>query len=135
MSGVKAIVSLLTGNAALTAVVPAARIMAGVLPQGTALPHCSVMRVSATDLNIPTPATKRQVRELVQVTVLAATYPQQQQVLALVKKAAADQLYPTVSGISGVTVHTAGAGPDFMDETASIYIGTQDFTVIYNEDR
>ena len=135
MSGVKAIVSLLTGNGALTAVVPAVRIMAGVLPQGTALPHCSIMRVSATDLNIPTPATKRQVRELVQVTVLASTYPEQQQVLALVKKAAADQLYPTVSGMSGVTVHTAGTGPDFMDDAASIYIGTQDFTVIYSEER
>ena len=135
MNGVKAIVSLLTGNAALTVIVPAARIMAGVLPHGAPFPQCSVMRVSATDLNIPAPADKRMVRELVQVTVLAANYPQQHQVLGLVKKAAADRLNPTVGGISGVTVHTAGAGPDFMDETASIYIGTQDFTVIYSEDR
>ena len=133
MNGVAALVAVLTANAALTEVVPEDRIAAGVDLQGTALPKISISRISATDLNIPTPGAKRLVRELVQVTVLAADYVAQHRVLALVKAAAADRLYPTVPGITGVTIHTASAGPDFVDERTSIYIGTQDFAVIYNE--
>jgi hypothetical protein len=134
MNGVAAMVAVLTANAALTAVVPEDRITAGVDLQGTALPKISVSRISATDLNIPSPGATRLVRELVQVTVLAADYVSQHRVLALVKAAAADRIGPAVSGITGVTIHTASAGPDFVDERTSIYIGTQDFAVIYNEE-
>lgn len=132
MNGVIAIRQLLVGNAALIALVPAARISAGVLPQGTALPAVSVTSVSSVDRNIPNPGAKRHVRERVQVTVLAETYPSQKAVQAAVKKAAADEM-PVVSGITDVVVHTDGAGPDFMDEAASIYLGTQDFSVSFNE--
>lgn len=134
MNGVAAIRQLLAGNAALTAVVPATKIAAGTLPQGTTLPAISIMLVSSVDRNIPAPVTKRRVTDRVQVTVMAATYPVQRQVLALVKRAAADTM-PTVSGISEVVVHTDSAGPDFMDEKATIYLGSQDFRVSYNEVR
>ena len=50
------------------------------------------------------------------------------------RHAAADQ-FPTVSDINAVTIHTETAGPDFMDEAASIYLGSQDFRVTFSETR
>ena len=46
MNGVVAVRSLMTGNAALTAVVPESRITAGVLPQGSNLPAIALMSIS-----------------------------------------------------------------------------------------
>lgn len=135
MDGVAAIVTVLTADAALTALVPSARIQAGVLPQGTMLPAISVTSVSKNDRNIPAPGANRHVTERVQVTVLAANYDSQKQVLRAVRKAAADKIDASVSGISGVTIHTESAGPDFMDEAATIYLGSQDFRVAFSEAR
>lgn len=132
MNGVATIRQLLVGHANLTALVPATRIAAGPLPQGTALPAISIALISSTDRNIPNQGTTRHVSERVQVTILAANYPSQRAVLAQVKAAAASK-FPTVSGISNVTVHTDGRGPDFMDEGATIYMGTQDFRVTFTE--
>lgn len=132
MNGVAALRQLLAAHAGLTALVPATRIGAGYLPQGTTLPAVSITSVSSTDRNLPNQGANRHVSERVQVTVLAANYPSQKAVMAQVKKAAASK-FPTVSGISAVTVHTDGQGPDFMDDAASIYMGTQDFRVTFTE--
>ncbi|CDO37146.1 DUF3168 domain-containing protein [Novosphingobium sp. KN65.2] len=134
MNGVVAIRQLLIADAALTALVPATRIQGGVLPQGTALPSVSITTVSGVDRNIPSPGATRHVTDRIQATVLAANYPSLLAVMDAVKKASADK-FPTVSGISNVVVHTDGEGPDFMDETASIYLRTQDFRVSYTETR
>ena len=134
MNGVAAIRSVLVANATLTALVPATRISSGVLPQGTALPAISITSVSSVDRNIPNPGSYRHVMERVQVTVLASTYPTQKSIMLAVKKAAADKM-PTVTGISNVTVHTDSQGPDFMNDEASIYLGSQDFRVTFNETR
>lgn len=130
--GVAAVRSVLVADAPLIALVPAARIQAGVLPQTIALPALSITSISKVDRNIPNPGTYRFVTERVQVTVLAANYPSQKQIMAAVRKAAADK-FPTVSGIIRVTIHTDSAGPDFMNEDASIYQGSQDFRVTYSE--
>lgn len=134
MDGVAAVRQLLVAHAPLIALVPAARIQAGVLPINTSLPAISITSVSSTDRNIPNPGTYRHVSERVQVTIMAATYPSQKQIHALVRRAAADK-FPTVTGLIRVTVHTESAGPDFMDDQASIYIGTQDLRVTYSEPR
>jgi hypothetical protein len=134
VNGVVALRTVLIADAGLIASVPVARIVAGVMSQGTALPAISLTSVSTNDLNIPNPATTRMVTERVQVTVLARTYPEQKEILSAVKIAAADTR-PTVSGISNVTIHTEGTGPDFMNDEASIYLGSLDFRVIYNETR
>jgi hypothetical protein len=134
VNGVVALRTVLIADVALIALVPAARIAAGVMPQGTALPAISITSVSTNDLNIPNPATTRMVTERVQVTVMAGTYPEQKTILAAVKRAAADTR-PTVSGIANVTIHTENTGPDFMNDGASIYLGSLDFRVIYNETR
>lgn len=133
MDGVAAILQLLTADAPLTALVPTARILPGVLPQDTVLPAISIMSVSGNDRNIPAPGADRRVVERVQVTVLAPDYPSQKAVQRAIRKAAADKIGVTVTGISGVTVHTDSAGPDFMNEAASIHMGSQDFRVEYNQ--
>ena len=134
MNGVAAVRQLLANHSGLVALVPAARIRAGVLPQGTTLPAISIMSVSATDRNVPNPGARRHVAERVQVTVMAADYPSLKAVLAEVKKAGADSM-PTVAGLTAVTVHTDGMGPDFMNEEASIYMQPIDFRVTYSEER
>ena len=79
MNGVIAVRSLLVADARVTALAPVARIVAGMLPQGTDLPAISLMSVSSVDRNVPAPGAKRRVTERVQVTVLAralyARYP------------------------------------------------------------
>ncbi len=134
MDGVAAVVQVLTDSASVTALVPDSRIMAGVLPQGTALPAISVTSVSRNDRHPLTKQAATHRRERVQVTVLASTYDSQKAVVRAVV-AACDAQFPTVSGISNVTIHTDGAGPDFMSEDASVHIGTQDFAVTYSEAR
>ena len=133
MDGVAALRSVLVADGTLTALVPASRIAGGVLPQNVDLPAISLATVSKNDRNIPNPGAYRHVVERVQATVLANDYPSQKEVLRAVRKAAADQVNPTVSGIIRVTIHTDSAGPDMMNEDASIYIGTQDFRVTYSE--
>ena len=126
--------SLLAGETRVTALVPEARIAAGMLPQGTNLPAISLMSVSSVDRNISAPGPKRRVTERVQVTVLAATYRQVKAILAAVRKAAVDQM-PTIDGLFDVTVHTDTAGPDFLDEETGIHMQSQDLRVSFNEAR
>ena len=134
MNGVIAVRTLLVTDTGMTAIVPPARIAAGMLPQGTDLPAISLMSVSSIDRNIPAPGPKRRVTERVQVTVLAATYRQVKAILAAVRKASADQM-PIIDGLFDVTVHTDSAGPDFLDEETGIHMQTQDLRVSFNEAR
>ena len=134
MNGVAAIRQLLASHAGLIALVPAARIVTGLLPQGTGLPAISIMSVSAVDRNLPSPGTNRHVVERVQVTVMAANYPNLKAVMTQVKKAGADQM-PAIAGIADVVVHTDGMGPDFLNEEASIYLQPIDFRIDYTETR
>lgn len=129
--GVKIVRAQLANAANVTALVSATRITAGPLPQGTTLPAISVTSVSATDLNTLAGGAKRRIKELVQVTVLAAKYPSQKQVQNAVRVACAHK-FPEVSGASEISVLSVGAGPDFMNETADIYQGSNDFSVGFN---
>lgn len=134
MDGVAAVRTALVADGALIALVPAARIQAGALPQGVTLPAIALESISKVDRNILDAVTTRHVTERVQVTVLAKNYPSQKAVLRAIRHAAGDK-FPTVSGLSNVTIHTEGAGPDLLNEEASIHIGTQDFRVGYTETR
>lgn len=132
MDGIAVIRNLLVGNADLIALVPADRVVAGTLPTGVALPAIAVTRVSMVDTNIVAPGATRHVDERVQVTVLAKNYPTLRNILRKTKAAAADKI-GDLAGLTNVTVRTDGAGPDFMDEQASIHMGEQDFLVGYTE--
>lgn len=134
-SGIDAVRTALIADATLIALVPAVRIGAGDLPQGVALPALSLTSISKVDRNIPNPGTYRYVTERIQVMIHAANYPSQKAVTSAVRGAAADKINLSVSGLLNVTIHTDGAGPDIMNEEASIYLGTQDFRVTYSEVR
>lgn len=135
MNGIVALRAVLIADATLTALVPAERIAAGILPLNTAAPFIQLTSISVNDLNIPSPGLTRFVTERVQVSVIAANDDSLRAVFAAMKSAAADQINPVVSGISGVTIHTAGAGPDIVSEEASLYQKNLDFMVRYTETR
>jgi hypothetical protein len=134
VDGVAAVRAALVADGTLTGLVPVARIQAGALPQSITLPALAIESISKVDRNILDALVDRHVTERVQVTVLAATYPSQKQIMRAVRHAAADK-FPTVSGLANVTIHTDGAGPDLINEDASIRIATQDFKVTYSETR
>jgi hypothetical protein len=132
MSDVKAVRYLLANNAALVAVVPATRIEAGLIPQGTALPALAVTHVSNPRGQLiagPASCVAR-----VQVTVHASSYPQQKQVLTLVR-AALPRTHGTVNGVKVESLVVDLEGPDFRNDEVepSIFMGSQDFIVTYNE--
>lgn len=130
MNGVAAVLQLLAADVAVTALVPATRIMAGVLPQETILPAIAITPVSSVDMQFIPADAERFTTDRVQVTVMAANYPSLQAILRAAKRAG-DAKTPTVSGISNVIVRTDGQGPFFMNEAASIHLQTQDFRVSY----
>lgn len=128
---VAAVRYLLANNAGLTAQVAVARIMAGVLPQGSALPAVSVMHVSTTrGQNLS--AASGMATSRVQVTVHAATYPVLRQVLDLVR-AAVPRSRGTVNGVYVDGILPDAEGPDFTTTEPAIYHGSQDFVVTFTE--
>lgn len=131
MDGTCALVAALLADDGVTALVPSARIMGGVLPQNTPLPAISVTRVSVVLRRTLTRQGKTHVVERVQATVLAETPDAQSEIQkAMLRLHAAS---PEVDGIESVKIHHESGGPDFMNEDASIYLGSEDFRVTYNE--
>lgn len=133
MNGVVAVRTLLVNSAALTALVPATRIITGVIPQDMTLPAISLSDVSGVDLQTLDETGDRFTTDRVQVTVMADDYLSLIDILAKAKSAA-DAKFPTVSGLSNVVVRTDGQGPYFMNDAASIHMKTQDFRVSYTRD-
>jgi len=132
--GIVIVRALLVGDAAMLALVPAERIAGGLMPQGTSLPWLSLALVSSVDRNVIAPGAMRRVTDRVQVTAAAGTFDAMRAVLQAAKNACADQR-PTIDGAGEIVVLSQGRGPDFMDEAASIYLGSRDFQVSYNEVR
>lgn len=132
MSAIKVIRALLAADAAVLALVPATRIVAGVLPQGTALPALAITEVSRTDRNILHPGSTARSTARVQVTAIAASYATQKTLLQAVRHACRDKI-GTVAGVPGVAVLLDGTGPDFNDSDTAFFMQTQDFMVGYTE--
>ena len=132
MSAILAVSSLLENDAALIAVVPAARQFAGLIPQGTALPALAITSVSTVRWQGITG--DNFCAERVQVTAMAATYPQQKQVLALVR-AALPRRPGTVNTVQVDSILKDTTGPDFRNDGVDppIFMGEQDFLVRYSE--
>jgi len=135
MDGVAAIRSVLVADASLVTLIPDDCIIAGPLPVNAPLPAISLSSISKVDRNIPAPGATRFVRERVQVTVHARNYSSQKAILRAIRHAAADRIDATVDGIEGVTIHTESAGPDVLYEDASVWTGSQDFSLTYTEER
>jgi len=135
MSGIVALRTVLIADAELLALVPATRIAAGIMPLNTAAPFIQITSISVIDMATLTPGLTRFVTERVQASVVAKSDDSMRAVFAAMKNAGADQLYPTVAGISGVTIHTGGAGPDIVNEEAKLYQKNMDFFIRYTETR
>jgi hypothetical protein len=132
MSDVKAVRHLLANNASLIAVVPAAKIMAGLIPQGTALPAIAVSHVSTTRQRMIASPGVEHYTSRVQVTVMATTYPQQKTILGLIKAA----LPRTRGAVNGVIVGSLLfdlAGPDFRDDEIGSFMGSLDYIITHSE--
>ena len=130
MSDVKAVRYLLANNAPLNAQVPAVRVIGGVLPQGIELPAISVTHVSTVRPQMVNAASKLCVSR-VQVTVMAASYQSQKDVMALVR-AALPRSRGSVNGVAVDSILIDIEGPDFTDE-AGLYMGSIDYRVTYTE--
>lgn len=133
MSGVAIIRELLATWAPLTTLVPAARIVAGQVPQGAVLPAVGVSEISVREL--PTIARGTQGKTSVariQVTALAKDYPGMKAAL----KAAA--LGPgvhtgTVKGYSVKAALPDGVGPEIPPADDGIFEQSRDFLVTFSE--
>lgn len=130
MSAVKAIRYLLANSAPLLAQVPATRILAGILPEGTAAPAVALTHVSTTRPQAVTAPTGMAVSR-VQVTVVAANYPQLRAILPLVR-GAVPRSRGTVNGVAVDSILIDSEGPDFADE-AGLCVGSIDFIVRFTE--
>lgn len=129
---VAAVWYMLKTDSTLILTVPAARQFSGVIPLGIALPaiglnHISSVRHRTVGSGVDPFTTTR-----VQVTVHADTYPNLRAVLALVRTALPKRP-GTVNGCAIDSILIDGEGPDFRNDTAGIYMRSQDVIVRFNE--
>lgn len=131
MSGVAIIAHLLVSAAGVTAVVPAARIKAGVLPQSTVLPAIAVSKISAQQHNtLAQNQSTYLVTERVQVTVLTKDYVQMKSIQALIR-AALPQTRATVNSFVCDALYPDTEGPDLYDHEDQIHAGSADYRVTF----
>jgi hypothetical protein len=129
MSGVAVIRHLLANAAAVTAMVPATRIKAGVLPLNTPLPAISVTQISSVPYNfVNTNESLRMHTDRVQVTGLSQDYASLKALLQLALDACPNQR-GTVNTFLVDSIEPAFAGPDLYDQTTNIHESSRDFIV------
>lgn len=133
VSGVIAIRSLLANDAALLALVPASKIMAGVIPLDTVLPAIGISHISTVERNTVAMNTAQvMATERVQVTVEAKSYADQKSILELVRKACPNTR-GSVNGIAVDSILPEAAGPDLRDDDLLIFVQSRDFIVKFIE--
>ena len=132
MNGAEIASELLVASAALVAKVPAAQIKAGSLPEGVDLPAILITTISSVDRETVAAEETRRTTDRVQVTVHARTYREKRDVLRLVRAACADR-FGDFAGMTDVSVHLDGLGPDLMDDASTIFAQAQDLLVSFNE--
>ena len=126
MSGVMIVGELLRADAALTAIVPAARIKAGRLPEDAPLPTLVIRSVSLVDWE-PLKGGPVHSVERVSVTVRAANDRDRRALIGLVRRCCAGRT-GDIGDARGVSIRTAGAGPD-VDGPGNSFERAQDFRV------
>lgn len=133
MSAVKVMRVLLLAHPALTVLLPVEKIVAGTVPQATALPAIGIKEVGSNEFSTVAqrePGTL--VRSRVQVTVYAKSYPEQKRLLHAAKLGPGIHA-GVVAGVPVRSVRRGDVGPDFSDEGAGIYEQSRDFFVSYIE--
>ena len=128
--GVDIIGALLLADAELLALVPASRIKAGALPDNIQLPALLVRCTSGVERQTLKRGPVTHTVDRVSVAVRANSYREQRAVIARVKTVCAGRT-GSVGGGQGVSILTAGKGPD-MRGPGDSYEQTQDFRVGYD---
>ena len=140
MSGTAIIRYLLANHAGLTALVPATRIMAGILPIEGTMPAISVRQITGNQNNtLGMNEAAYLVTHRVQVTVFAkdvdgdtdySGYERVKTILAQVR-AACPQTYGTTNGVDCDSIYPDTEGPDLYDPESLLYSQSQDFMVSF----
>lgn len=130
MSGVAIVRYKLANASAVTDVVPATRVQAGVLPEGTAFPLISIAQVSSVPLNQVSKTSGLRV-DRVQITVEATSYVRVREILALVR-AALPYTRGTVNNIACDSIVPSVEGPDGFDNNLMSYFQSQDYIVTWS---
>lgn len=141
MSGVAVIRYLLANAAAVTAVVPATRIMAGDLPLKIELPAIGITLISGIPrLTVSMRETPRMQTDRVQVTAMlkgpygtpqGLGYPGARALLALILAACPNQ-NGSINGVVVDSILPDIEGPDLQDAAADLYSCSRDFIVKWN---
>ena len=128
--------AILANDPGVTTLVDPAWIVADdVLPQGTQLPAILCKMIDANDLNMPSQGDTVFVRERVQIEIHANNAKERKAVKDAVRTAAFDNRFPTAAGLSNVTVHTDGEGPNMIEAGTMVRVGIQDLMVTYSKER
>jgi hypothetical protein len=129
---VKVIRALLIGAPAVVARVPADRIVAGVVKEGTALPALGITAVSSVPVGaIDGLAEYSVVTGRVQVTAMGKEYPDVKALIDLVRRACNFQR-GVIAGVDVISVVRDTVGPDLSDDAGNRFQSI-DFKVTYHE--
>jgi hypothetical protein len=138
MSGVAVVRYLLANSAAITAVVPAARIISGDAPLATLRPLIVVTQIDSIPLNyIRTNEANKLHTDRVQVSWIfngpfatkpGTGYPGVAAMAWLVL-AAVPSSRGTINGVSVQNITPEGEGPDLYDDATNMYSRSRDFIV------
>lgn len=132
MSGVLIAGELLRGAAAVTDLVVPTLIKAWVLPEGSPPPSIVVTRPSRAKHQFLDEQEVWLITERVQVTVRAASGEGRVAILRAAERACVDKV-GTIAGFHDAAVTYAGGGPDFMDVSGTIFMGSFDLRISFNE--
>ena len=131
MSAAAIMRALLLGHAPVTALVPAARIVAGNVPDGS-LPAIGITEISGVEQDTIVRASRTLVTARVQVTVYAASYPQQKAILKAAKLGAG-VFTGQIAGYAVRSVLRDMVGPDLGDPKIPSFEQSRDFKVTFIE--
>lgn len=129
-SGVDIVGGLLREDDLVTARVPSAQIKAGRLPDGVALPALLVRSISKIERQPLKKTATVRVAERVSVTVRAASYREQTEVMKLVRDCLRGWL-GSLGDAQRASILTAGTGPDLLGPGDS-FEQSDDFRVTYD---
>lgn len=131
MTAAEIVGTLLRENAQVTGLVPAVRIKNGQLPDGVALPALLVRTVSLIERQELDRGPNVHTTSRVAVTVRAASYASQVQVIELVRKSIAGW-FGAMPDAANISIRSAGTGPD-VPGPGNSFEQTTDFRVSFNE--
>jgi hypothetical protein len=134
MSSVAILRELLISYAPLTALVPAGRIIAGIIPQNTTLPAISIHEISSSEIETVARAGHTTTnKSRVQVTVVAKSLGAQKAIIKASKLGGGTHR-GEVAGYNVMSVLPVGIGPDLNNlDDDGIYEQSRDFMVTFVE--